>query len=116
MARYKFTADGRMLKLDEATGEWKPERRTSKGKSKLKFGRGVNYVPDIAEFVAHATDTPTLISSRSQLARYERANNIRQVGNDLKGRIVAEGKRRAAAERALVARETRRVRVDTRWV
>ncbi len=70
---------------------------------------------DIREFVSNATDTPTLISSRSQLARYERSNNIRQVGNDLKGKIVADGKRRQANDKALIKREARRARVDLKW-
>jgi len=114
MARYKYDTAGKLLAYDDATGEWKREKK-AKGKWDFSRKAGFTYVADIAEFIAVATDKPQLISSRSALARYERSNGIKQVGNDLKGKIVADGKRRAMADQAYVQREARRARVDTHW-
>jgi hypothetical protein len=91
-------------------------KRPKRGPDKSSPLGGPMIMSDIKEFVANATDKPELITSRSQLARYERSNNIRQVGNDLKGRIVADGKKRVARDRELVQREARRARVDLKWV
>ena len=113
MARYRYDRDGKLMTYDDAKGEWVRERK--RGKGKFDFNKPMQYVPDIAEYVSIATETPTVISSRSTQGRYERSNNIRQVGNDLKGKIVEKVNKQHAADMALIQRETRRVRVDTRW-
>lgn len=71
------------------------------------------FVGDIAPFISIATRDPTLISSRSQLRAYERANDIRQCG-DLKGKIVPEQKKRAEQQRAIS--EADKKAVDFKWV
>jgi len=83
--RYRYDEKtGKVLRLNEKTGKWVPDRKKAKG---FDFSKSVNFVPDIREFVANATDKVVLISSRSQLARYERANNIRQCGDFKTGEI-----------------------------
>jgi hypothetical protein len=83
--RYRYDENtGRVLRFNEKTGKWVQDRTKPKG---FDFSKPVNFVPDIAEFVANATDKPVLISSRSQLGRYERSNNIRQCGDFKRGEI-----------------------------
>ena len=109
MSRYRYdAATGKMLTLDPKTGKWKPER--NKTKDKFNYAGRVNFMPDIKEFVANATDKPTLITSRSQLARYERSNNIRQCGDFKPGEIIAREKKRKERdmqEASRLASETR---------
>lgn len=50
-------------------------------KSEAKSLSGVTYMPDIAPF---ETQDGTHISGRKALRDYERANGVRQVGNDIK--------------------------------
>ena len=71
---------------------------------------------DLKEFVSNATDKPVRITSRSQLAAYERSNGIKQVGNDLKGKIVSGQKRRDADRAAYLQKNARRTRVEAKWV
>lgn len=113
MARYKYDRDGKLLSLDEKTGEWKRDR--TKGKWDFSKPARLTYMPDIQPFVSVAGHRPELISSRFHLGRHERSNNMRQVGNDLKGHHVASTKRRHAADMALIKRESRRVRTDVSW-
>ena len=87
MSRYRYDpVKDRMLVLDDKTGEWKPDR-----KRKGKVG-APTVVPDIREFVSHATDKPVLIGSRSRLRAYERSNNVRQCGDLKPGEIIAKRK------------------------
>lgn len=96
MARFKICPrTGKTLKLDEKTGEWKPDRQRE---CKLDLSRPIAIMPDIREFVSIAGHKPELITSRSQLARHERSNNMRQVGNDLKGRITERTNSKAARD------------------
>jgi hypothetical protein len=85
MSRYRFDErTGKMLRLNEKTGKWVQDRAKRKG---FDFSKRMNFVPDIQEFMAYATDKPQLISSRPQLARYERSNGIRQCGDFKRGEI-----------------------------
>lgn len=116
MARYKICPkSGKTLTLDETTGEWMLDRSRS---SRFDPKRPVRLTvfSDIQEFVSVAGDKPELITSRSQLARHERSNNMRQVGNDLKGKVVEKAKRRAQADKDFIAKNARLVRVSTKWV
>ena len=76
---------------------------------------GPTIMSDIREFVSIAGEKPELITSRSQLARHERSNNMRQVGNDLKGKVIQREKRRiqAGIDRA---KQVGGVKVDAQWV
>jgi hypothetical protein len=93
MSRYRYDAKSdRVLVLDEKTGKWKPDRRKAKA--------GAPFVmPDIKEFIARATDKPVLIGSRSKLAAYQRAHNIRQCGDFKRGEIMQ--RRNKTVERGL---------------
>lgn len=106
MARYKFDAKtGAMLVLNEKTGRWNKDR-PKKGKPITQ----VNVFSDIKEFVANATDTPTLITSRSKLRAYERANGLRQAGDFRPGEIIAKAEKRReqdATRQSRLMRETR---------
>ena len=102
MARYKVCSKtGKFLILDEGTGEWRVDR-TGHNSNKLDLSKPITIMKDIDEFVSVAGHKPERITSRSQLARHERSNNMKQVGNDLKGRIT-ERENRRARERAEVA-------------
>ena len=120
MSRYRYDADKKcMLVLDAKTGKWKPERKAAK--DKFNYAGRVNFMPDIKEFVANATDRPTLITSRSQLGRYERSNNIRQCGDFKPGEVIAREKKRKERdmqEASRLARDTRlHAKVDHfKWV
>ena len=105
MSRYRYdTKTDRMMVLNEATGEWKPARKT-----KGKVG-APSVMPDIKEFVTVAGhDTPVLISSRAKLRAYERSNNIRQCGDLKPGEIIARERARIAGSRD----EARRLGGDT---
>ena len=119
MSRIKICRDtGRVLSYCEKTGTWKPER---KKKDKFNYAGRVNFMPDIKAFVANATDRPTLITSRSQLARSERSNNIRQCGDFKPGEVIAREKKskdRDMQEASRLARDTRlHAKVDHfKWV
>lgn len=92
--RYRYDAKAdRMMVLDERIGKWKPDR------SRKNANRVVapSVMPDIRAFVANATDKPVEITSRSQLGRYERANNIRQCGDYKPGEIIARRKKKVEA-------------------
>jgi len=68
--------------------EERRERRFQGQRSDIAFPM---FMPDIAPFVSVATQDPVVISSRKQLRDYERAHNIRQVGNDIRAAdIIAE--------------------------
>lgn len=93
MARFKIDAKtGKTLTLDEKTGEWKPDR--SRAKSRLDLNKAVVIMKDIDEFVSYAGPKPELITSRSQLGRHERSNNMRQAGDFKPGEVVAREKKR----------------------
>jgi hypothetical protein len=111
MAKYRYDDNtGKMLRLNEKTGKWVKDRKKV---AKFDFDRPMNYVPDIGEFVAHATDKPVLIGSRSKLAAYERANGVRQCGDFKRGEIA---ERRARKVQREIAEVTKRagVRPDNR--
>lgn len=94
MSRYRYdSGTGRMLRFDERAGAWKPDR-SRKNASRIV---APSVMPDIRAFVAHAADKPQLITSRSQLGRYERSNNIRQAGDFRPGEIVQRRKKRVDA-------------------
>lgn len=106
MARYKFD-DKRncMLVLNEKTGRWIKDR-VKKTKAPIA---GAFFMPDIKPFVANATDKPVEITSRSQLARYERANQIRQCGDYRTGEMISRVNARSERdmrEASRLARET----------
>lgn len=90
----------------------KPKRDTRDLRSPLG---GPMLMKDIAEFVSVAGDKPERITSRSQLARHERSNNMRQCGNDLKGRIVPREKKRIQDGLDSV-RQARGVKVEAKWI
>lgn len=97
MSRYRYDAKtGSMRVFDERTGKWKPDR------SRKNANRVVapSVMPDIQPFVANASDKPQLITSRSQLGRYERSNGIRQAGDFKPGEIIERRKKKVARERA----------------
>lgn len=97
MSRYRWDdKTGKFLRLNE-NGKWVKDRKKPKG---FDYSRPMNFVPDIREFVAHATDKPVLITSRSQLARYERANNVRQCGDYKPGEIQERRRKKVERERA----------------
>ena len=101
MARFKVCRKtGKFLILDEGTGEWRPDR-TGHNSTRFDVTKPVAIMPDIKEFVSVAGHKPELITSRSQLGRHERSNNMRQVGTDMKG--VTERANKRAAERAEIA-------------
>lgn len=107
MARYRICPKtGRTLVFDEKTERWKKARKTKDKAPAL----GATFMPDIKPFVANATDKPVEITSRSQLARYERSNNIRQAG-DWKPREIIE---RAQSRTERDMREASRLARDTR--
>lgn len=94
MARFKIDPkSGKVLVYSERTGKWRVERK-KKGEDRIATP---SVMPDIKEFVANATDKPALITSRSQLARYERSNNIRQCGDHKPGDIIARRKKSVEA-------------------
>lgn len=96
MSRYRFDGrTGKMLRFNEKTGRWVQDRQKKKG---FDFSKRMNFVPDIQEFMAYATDKPQLISSRSQLARYERSNGVRQAGDFKRGEIAERRARKLRAE------------------
>jgi hypothetical protein len=102
--RYKFDErTGKMLRLNEKTGRWVQDRSRS---NKFKFGKPINYVPDIAEVVVFATDKPVLLTSRSQRAAYCRANGIREAGDFKRGEIAERRATKVRREIEAIARET----------
>lgn len=120
MSRYKYdAAKGCMVTLDEKTGKWKPERK--KAKDKFDYAKRMNFMPDIQPFVSRATEKAVEITSRSQLARYERSNGIRQCGDFKPGEVIAKEqnrKQRDMREASRLARDTNlRTKVEGfRWV
>ena len=108
MSRSRYDAKRNcIVTLNEKTGKWVRER---KAKDNFNYAGRVNFMPDIKEFVANATDKPTLITSRSQLGRYERSNNIRQCGDFKPGEVIAREKKRKERdmqEASRLASETR---------
>ena len=93
--RYRYDAKAdRIMVLDERTGKWKPDR------SRKNAGKIVapSVMPDIRAFVAVATEKPMEITSRSQLGRYERSNNIRQCGDYRPGEVIERRKKRVERE------------------
>ena len=82
---------------------------------------------DISEFVARAHHDkldkwrPQLITSRSQRARYERSNNIRQCGDFKRGEIISGVRKKREQEASManrLAAETglRGPRKDVEWL
>jgi len=109
MSRFKVDAKtGNLLVLNEKTGKWRKERK--KTEDKVDYSRGVTFMPDIKPFVANAHKGKAIeITSRSQLARYERSNNLKQAGDFKPGEIMALENRRiekGKEEAARLARET----------
>jgi hypothetical protein len=106
MARYKVCSKtGKFLILDEGTGEWRIDR-TGHNSNQFDVTKPVAIMADIKEFVSIAGHKPELITSRSQLARHERSNNMRQVGNDLTtrngGRVTERAKERDAKRAEII--------------
>lgn len=115
MARYKVCAKtGKFLILDEGTGQWKVDR-TGHNSNRFDVTKPVTIMSDIKEFVSIAGHKPERITSRSQLARHERSNNMRQVGNDLKGVTARENARQEARARIIEQGKKRGTKVDTSW-
>lgn len=111
MSRYRIDPKtGKTLRLNEKTGRWVQDRTRAKG---FDFSKRMNFVPDIKEFVSVATEKPVLISSRSQLAAYERSNNIRQAGDFKKGEIA--GRRKKKVERELYEAKALGGGVNVAW-
>jgi hypothetical protein len=54
------------------------------------------FMPDIKPFVQVSTREPSVISSRSDLARFERTTGLRQAGDIKPGEIAAEHNRQKA--------------------
>jgi hypothetical protein len=97
MAKYRWDEKSeKFLVWSERSGKWVKERKKSPGK--FDFNRPMHYVPDIGEFVAHATEKPVLISSRSKLAAYERSNGVRQCGDFKRGEIAERRKKKVERE------------------
>lgn len=93
MATYRYDhTTGGLLRLCEKTGKWKKDRKT---KDRVC---APSVMADIRPFISRATDKPVEITSRSQLARYERSNNIRQCGDFRSGEIETKRKRKIRAE------------------
>ena len=84
-----------------------PDRRSPLG--------GPMLMADIKPFVSVAGAKPEWITSRSGLARHERSNNMRQVGNDLKGKIIEREQRRVNGP-IEAAKKVKGVKVDVSWV
>lgn len=57
---------------------------------------------EITHRVVHATKTPTLITSRSELRAYERKNGLKEAGDIKPGQIVAENRKKFEAEQRLI--------------
>jgi hypothetical protein len=96
MSRYRYDpVKDRMTVLDEKNGAWKPVRKSKRDKVAAPYA-----FSDIREFVSVATHAPVLISSRSKLAAYERANNIRQCGDHKPGDIIGRRKSKVETELA----------------
>jgi hypothetical protein len=67
------------------------ERRERQFRGKRSDLKTPYFMADIQPFVSVATQDPVVISSRKQLRDYERAHNIRQVGDDIRAAdIIAE--------------------------
>lgn len=71
----------------------KKERRPNKRSSLATPA----FIGDIKPFVAHATQKPVEITSRSQLRAYERGNNIRQCGDFKPGEVISSQNKRMEA-------------------
>lgn len=54
------------------------------------------FMPDIKPFLAVSTRKPEWITSRTELARYERSNGLKQAGDIKPGEIAAENNRKHA--------------------
>lgn len=91
-----------------------PKRRKPDPDRRSPLG-GPMIMSDIREFVSVATDKPVRITSRSQLAAYERSNNIRQCGDYKPGEVVRREKRRVNAP-IEAAKKVKGVKVDVSWV
>jgi hypothetical protein len=103
MTTYRYDADAKcMIVLDEKTGRWKKARKT---KDRVC---APSVMADIKPFVARATEKPVEITSRSQLARYERANNVRQCGDFKPGEVIAKRQKKLTTE---IAEATKRAGV-----
>lgn len=90
MARYKIDSKtGKTLVYDDRKGKWVPD--TSRA-SKWDFARSFQVMSDISEFQSPIDGA--WITSRSQLREHERKHGVRQVGNDLKGKIIPETNKR----------------------
>lgn len=104
MAKYRFDAKtGKMLVYNEKTGKWVQDRSKAK---RFDFDRPMTYMPDIAEVMVYATDKPTLLTSRSQRAAYERSNNLRQAGDFRRGEIAERREKKVRREIEAVTKLT----------
>jgi hypothetical protein len=101
------------MKNDPPIRSRRPKKRAPDKRSPLGCPMLMN---DIKEFVSHATDRPVRITSRSQLAAYERSNNIRQCGDYKPGEVVAREKKRIQKGIDNARAMARKVRVSTDWV
>lgn len=105
MSRYRWDEkSGKFLIWSERSQKWVRERKKA-GKG-FDFDRPMTYVPDISERMVYATETPTLITSRAQRARYERANGIREAGDFKRGEIAERRAKKVRREIEAVTRET----------
>jgi hypothetical protein len=80
------------MKNDPPIRSAKPKKRAPDRRSTVV--QAPYFMNDIKEFVANATDKPVRITSRTQLAAYERSNNVKQCGDFKPGAIVAKEKKR----------------------
>lgn len=113
MSRYRYCPKtDALLVLNEKTGKW---RKAPKIKDKAP-ALGAFFMPDIKPFVAHASDRPVEITSRSQLGAYERSNNIRQCGDLKPGEIIAKTQSRRERDMQEASRLARDTRLNPRGV
>lgn len=105
MAKYKW-CDKRQtfLTWSDKSGKWvKDRKKAAKG---FDFNKRMTYMPDISERMVYATETPTLITSRAQRARYERANGIREAGDFRRGEIAERREKKIRQEIEAVTKLT----------
>jgi hypothetical protein len=100
--RYNDTTDKMEVWCDKA-GKWKPDKAYN---GRFDYSKPMNVMLDIGEFVAHATDKPVLISSRSKLAAYERSNGVRQAGDFRRGEIAERRQKKVEREIEAVTKRT----------
>jgi hypothetical protein len=104
VAKYRIDPKtGKTLVFNERTGKWRPDRSKA---DKFDFSKPMNFMPDIAEVLVHATEKPVLLTSRSQRAAYCRANNIREAGDFKRGEIAERQAKKARQEIERVTKET----------